>query len=136
MGHFFGYHLKEYYTSRNMEDEAGVPQLPGLIKEWMTTEDELRTLSAEVREKRKRVTLVRQMILKIMKGGKIGRLNIAAGAVTTRTKKTKGTMSKKYITETLTGFFNGDAVKAAACAAYLEEHRPLKATDSLSLDPP
>jgi hypothetical protein len=118
-----------------MGDELTVQQLPSLIKEWMTHEDELRTLSAEIREKRKRAKLVRGMILTIMKGGKIGQLNISAGAVTSRSKVTKAPLSKKFIKETLTGFFNGDAAKAEACAAYLDEHRPLKSTDSLTLDP-
>ena len=116
-------------------DEPGVAQLPGLIKEWMNTEDELKTLSAEVREKRKRVKVVRAMIKKIMKGGKIGRLNISAGAVTARTKSTKAPMTKKYLTGALTEFFKGDVAMATACAAYLDEHRPLKAVDSLSLEP-
>ena len=118
-----------------MEEEAGVPQLPTLIKEWMNTEDELKTLSAAVREKRKRAKLVRSMIMKIMKGGKIGRLNISAGAVTARTKSTKAPLTKKYLTATLTDFFKGDKAMAEACAAYLDEHRPLKETDSLSLEP-
>jgi len=118
-----------------MEDSAGVQQLPTLLKEWMHTEDELKTLGAEVREKRKRVKVVRQMITTIMKGSKIGRLNISAGAVTARTKNTKAPLTKKYLTGALTDFFNGDAVKAAACAAFLEEHRPLKTVDSLSLEP-
>lgn len=118
-----------------MEEEAGVPQLPTLIKEWMNTEDELKTLSAAVREKRKRAKLVRSMIMKIMKGGKIGRLNISAGAVMARTKSTKAPMTKKYLTATLTDFFKGDKAMAEACAAYLDEHRPLKAVDSLSLEP-
>ncbi len=116
-----------------MSDE--VQQLPALIKEWMTTEDELRTLSAEIREKRKRVKTVKQMIVTIMKGGKIGRLNITAGAVTARTKQTKAPLSKKYLISALTGFFKGDAAVAASCVAYLEEHRPLKSTDNLTLDP-
>lgn len=118
-----------------MEESAGLQQLPMLIKEWMNTEDELKTLSAEVREKRKRVKVVRQMITTIMKGGKIGRLNISAGAVMARTKNTKAPMTKKYINTALVEFFNGDTVKAAACAAFLEEHRPLKTVDSLSLEP-
>ncbi len=118
-----------------MEGDPSVTQLPGLIKEWMTTEDELRTLGAEVREKRKRVKLVRQMITQIMKGGKIGKLNISAGAVTVHTKSSKAPMTKKFLKETLTEFFKGDAAKAEACAAFLDEHRPLKSTDNLSLDP-
>lgn len=115
--------------------ELSLQQLPGLIKEWMATESDLKTLSAEVREKRKRSKLVKAMIVSIMKGGKIGKLNISAGAVTTRVKNAKAPLTKKFIAETLTGFFNGDAAKAAACAAYLEENRPLKTTESLTLDP-
>jgi hypothetical protein len=118
-----------------MDEGAGIQQLPALIKEWMNTEDELKTLSAEVREKRKRVKTVRQMIMSIMKGKQIGRLNISAGAVTARSKNTKAPLTKKFIVGALTDFFQGDAAKAAACAAFLEEHRPLKTVDSLSLEP-
>lgn len=115
--------------------ELTVQQLPGLIKEWMSTEDELRTLSAEVRAKRKRGALVRAMIVKIMKGNKVGRLNISAGAVTTRTRTTKAPLTKKFLTSALTDFFNGDAAMAEKCAVFLDEHRPLKAVDNLTLDP-
>jgi hypothetical protein len=118
-----------------MEEGAGIQQLPALIKEWMNTENDLKVLSAEVREKRKRVKTVRQMIMTIMKGKQIGRLNISAGAVTARSKNTKAPLTKKFIIGALTDFFQGDAVKAAACAAFLEEHRPLKTVDSLSLEP-
>lgn len=118
-----------------MEGDAGVQQLPGLIKEWIATEDELRTLGAAIREKRKRSKLVKGMITKIMKGGKIGRLNISAGAVTTRTKNSKAPLSKKYLTGTLIDFFKGDKSMAEACVAFIEEHRPLKSVDSLTLDP-
>jgi len=118
------------------DSDLTVSQLPGLIKEWVTTEDMLRTLGAEVKEKRKRVKLVREMIMKIMKGNKLGRLNISAGAVTTRTRQAKAPLTKKFVIETLTGFFDGNKVMAEKCAAYLDEHRPLKKSESLTLDPP
>ena len=118
-----------------MDEDLNVKSLPMLVKEWMTTEDELRTLSAEIREKRKRVKLVRQMIMKIMKGGKIGRLNVSSGAVTARAKNTKAPLTKKYIVSALTEFFAGDKTKAEACAAYLDEHRPIKVVENLTLDP-
>jgi hypothetical protein len=118
-----------------MDEELSVKSLPTLVKEWMTTEDELRTLSAEIREKRKRVKLVRQMIMKIMKGGKIGRLNVSSGAVTARSKNTKSPLTKKYIVGALTEFFAGDKAKAEACAAYLDQHRPVRVVENLTLDP-
>jgi hypothetical protein len=116
--------------------ELSVNQLPALIKEWMATEDELRALSAAVREKRKRVKLVRAMISKIMKGNQVGRLNISAGVVSTRVKNTKQPMTKKYILGALTEFFNGDAAMAAKCAEFLDSRRPLKQSENLALDPP
>lgn len=115
--------------------DEGISQLPVLIKQWMAEEEELNVLSAAVREKRKRVKLVREMIVKIMKTGKIGQLNTSSGAVVTRSKSVKAPMSKKYLTAALTDFFDGDALKATACAQFLDENRPLKAKDNLSLEP-
>jgi hypothetical protein len=119
-----------------MGDDAGASQLGVLIKEWLNTEEELRTLGAAVREKRKRVKAVKGLIVKIMKGGNIGKLNISAGAVTTRVKATKAPLSKKFLTSALTDFFSGDAAMAAKCAEFIEAQRPIKTTENLSLDAP
>ena len=115
--------------------DVGTAQLPGLVKEWMAIQDDLTTLSAAVREKRNRMKLVRSLIMKVMKGEKIGQLKISAGCVMARSKKVKATMTKKYMLSTLTDYFKGDAAAAAACVAYLEENRPLKVQESLTLEP-
>lgn len=116
-------------------DGGAQHQLTNLIREWRALEADLNELSVELREKRKRVKAVREMIINIMKGNKIGALNISSGAVMTRTKSTKAPLTKKYITETLVDFFKGNRAQAEACAAFLDEHRPLKSTDSLTLEP-
>ena len=118
-----------------MEGDVGTAQLPALVKEWMQTQDDLNTLSAEVREKRNRVKVLRALIMKVMKGEKIGQLKISAGAVMTRSKTVKSALTKKYLIGALTDYFKGDAAAAAACAAYLEENRPLKVQESLTLEP-
>jgi hypothetical protein len=110
-------------------------QLPMLIKEWMSTEDEIRSLSAAVREKRKRSKAVKSMIMTIMSGSKIGQLNFSAGSVIKQTKSIKAPLTKKYLTESLTEFFKGDTEMANKCAAFIDEHRPLKSTDNLTLQP-
>jgi len=115
--------------------DVGTAQLPGLVKEWMAIQDDLTALSAAVREKRNRMKLVRSLIMKVMKGEKIGQLKISAGCVMARSKKVKATMTKKYMLSTLTDYFKGDATAAAACIAYLEENRPLKMQESLTLEP-
>ena len=118
-----------------MEGDVGTAQLPALVKEWMQTQDDLNTLSAEVREKRNRVKVLRALIMKVMKGEKIGQLKISAGAVMTRSKTVKSALTKKYLIGALTDYFKGDAAAAAACAAYLEENRPMKMQESLTLEP-
>jgi hypothetical protein len=117
-----------------MDEDVTQAQLPGLVKEWMTLKDTLQTLSAEVKEKRKRMKLVSGMIQTIMKKNKLGQLKTSAGAVMTRTKQTKVPMSKKFLLSTLTDFFKGNAEMAKACAEFLDQHRPLKAAESLSLE--
>jgi hypothetical protein len=116
-------------------DGVGVAQLPVLIKEWMTAEDEIRTLGAAIKEKRKRVKTVRGMITTIMKGGKIGKLNISSGAVLMRERSTKAALSKKYLLPTLTDFFKGDAAKAAECYKFIEDNRPIKRSEDIALEP-
>jgi len=127
--------LKYPATYSGNMDTPDANQLPILIKEWMHIDTEIQSLSAEIRERRKRSATVRGMILSIMKAGQIGQLNISAGAVVARTTKVKATMSKKYILNTLIDFFGGDKTKAETCAAFLEEHRPLKNKDNLTLEP-
>jgi hypothetical protein len=122
-------------TMELMEGDVGTAQLPALVKEWMQTQDDLNTLSAEVREKRNRVKVLRALIMKVMKGEKIGQLKISAGAVMTRSKTVKSALTKKYLIGALTDYFKGDAAAAAACAAYLEENRPMKVQESLTLEP-
>ncbi len=118
-----------------MEGDVGKAQLPALVKEWMQTQDDLNALSAEIREKRNRIKTLRSLIMKVMKGENIGQLKISAGAVMARSKTVKASLTKKYLIGALTDYFKGDAAAAAACAAYLEEHRPLKVQESLTLEP-
>ncbi len=119
-----------------MESHSENPsvQLSNLVKEWMKTEDELRTLGAEIREKRKRIKAVRAMITTIMKGGQISRLNTSKGALTRKVKNTKVPMTKKYISSALVEFFDGNKEMAEKCAKFLDEHRPLRETENLTLE--
>lgn len=118
-----------------MDEAATVAQLPVLIKEWLATEDEVRTLGAAIREKRKRSKLLKDMILKVMKGKNIGKLNMASGgAIYTKKRETKAPLTKKFIVSTLKEFFNGDAAMAEKCAAFIDSHRPMKAMENLTID--
>lgn len=120
-------------------DSAGddsLAQLSNLVKEWMKTENEIRILSAEISTKRKRIKVVRSMITSIMKGKQLARLNTSAGALTRKVKQAKVSMTKKYISTALVDFFDGNKEMAEKCAKFLDEHRPMRESENLTLENP
>ncbi len=114
---------------------AGIQSLPHLTRDWMRLSQEIDALSAEVKAKRRRMKETRAMILQVMRGNALGVLNVSAGQVVREEKETKAAISKKYLNSTLVAFFEGDVAKARACAAWIEEHRPIKAAENLTIRP-
>jgi len=112
------------------DDVPEISVLPNYLKEWLTLEDDLKVLSAAVREKRKRMGILQGLITKTMKGHKIARVNIKSGAILYQNKQTKESMGKKFIISKLTEYFKGDIVKATEIFNYLEEHRGKKSKEN------
>jgi hypothetical protein len=116
------------------EDIPEISVLPNYLKEWLTLEDDLKVLSAAVREKKKRMGILQGLITKTMKGHKIARVNIKSGAILYQNKQTKESMGKKFIISKLTEYFKGDIIKATEIYNYLEEKRGKKTKDNLKLE--
>lgn len=116
------------------EDIPEISVLPNYLKEWLTLEDDLKVLSAAVREKRKRMGILQGLITKTMKGHKIARVNIKSGAILYQNKQTKESMGKKFIISKLTEYFKGDIIKATEIFNYLEEHRGKRSKDNIKLE--
>jgi len=108
--------------------------LPNYLKEWLTLEDDLKVLSAAVREKKKRMGILQGLITKTMKGHKIARVNIKSGAILYQNKQTKESMGKKFIISKLTEYFKGDIIKATEIYNYLEEKRGKKTKENIKLE--
>jgi hypothetical protein len=117
-----------------IEDVPEISVLPNYLKEWLTLEDDLKVLSAAVREKKKRMGILQGLITKTMKGHKIARVNIKSGAILYQNKQTKESMGKKFIISKLTEYFKGDIIKATEIYNYLEEKRGKKMKDNLKLE--
>lgn len=109
--------------------------LPHLTREWVRLEDEIRTLSAEIKARRRRVKETRTMILQVMRSNSLARLGISSGLVVREEKISKAAVSKKYLNLTLIDFFDGDIGKARACAEWIESHRPTKTSENLTIQP-
>jgi hypothetical protein len=116
------------------EDIPEISVLPNYLKEWLTLEDDLKVLSAAVREKRKRMGILQGLITKTMKGHKIARVNIKSGAILYQNKQTKESMGKKFIVSKLTEYFKGDIIKATEIYNFLEEHRGKRNKENIKLE--
>ena len=116
------------------EDVPEISVLPNYLKEWLSLEDDLKVLSAAVREKKKRMGILQGLITKTMKGHKIARVNIKSGAILYQNKQTKESMGKKFIISKLTEYFKGDIIKATEIYNYLEEKRGKRTKDNIKLE--
>jgi Family of unknown function (DUF5760) len=116
------------------EDVPEISVLPNYLKEWLTLEEDLKVLSAAVREKRKRMGILQGLITKTMKGHKIARVNIKSGAILYQNKQTKESMGKKFIISKLTEYFKGDIIKATEIFNFLEEHRGKRNKENIKLE--
>ena len=120
--------------SSEIEEVPEISILPNYLKEWLALEDDLKVLSAAVREKKKRMGILQGLITKTMKGHKIARVNIKSGAILYQNKQTKESMGKKFIITKLTEYFKGDIIKATEIYNYLEEKRGKKMKENIKLE--
>ena len=110
-------------------------ELPGLLKRWMTIQDEIATLNAEVKQRRTTATALKSMIMRIMETNNLGQLNVSKGAVIRSTREVKESMNQQYLRKHCKEFFGGDEAKAEALLEYLDEHRTTKVSSSIRLVP-
>lgn len=130
-------HMSEQPQANTVVSAEDIPEisvLPNYLKEWLTLEEDLKVLSAAVREKRKRMGILQGLITKTMKGHKIARVNIKSGAILYQNKQTKESMGKKFIISKLTEYFKGDIIKATEIFNFLEEHRGKRNKENIKLE--
>lgn len=107
-------------------------QLSSIIKEWKETSEQVRTLNEQVREKRKRLKVQEEMILRIMKKHNIGALDLkgSGGRILYRRSNTKGGMNEKLLFGLLSQHLKSETA-AADAIKYITEHREAKPKESL-----
>lgn len=107
-------------------------QLSSIIKEWKETNEQIKVLNDQVREKRKRVKVQEEMILRIMKKHNIGALDLksSGGRILYRRSTTKGGINEKILFGLLSQHLKSET-DAAAAIKYITEHREAKTKESL-----
>ena len=107
-------------------------QLSSIIKEWKEVSEQIRTLNEQVREKRKRLKVQEEMILRIIKKHNIGALDLkgSGGRILYRRSTSKGGMNEKLLFGLLSQHMKSETA-AADAIKYITEHREAKTKETL-----
>jgi len=107
-------------------------QLTSIISNWKEISGELKTLNEQVREKRKRLKVMEEMILRIMKKHNIGALDLkgSGGRILYRRSSSKSGINDKVLFGLLSEHLKSET-SAAEAVKYITEHRQIKSKESL-----
>ena len=107
-------------------------QLASIITNWKEVGGELKTLNEQVREKRKRLKVMEEMILRIMKKHNIGALDLkgSGGRLLYRRQTSKGALNPKVLTGLLATHLKSEAA-AAEAIKYINDNRVSTVRESL-----
>lgn len=123
-------------TTLSPEEQARatqeLTQLANIIKEWKQTNEEVRNLNEQVREKRKRLKVQEEMILRIMKKHNVAALDLkgSGGRILYRRSTTKGGMNEKLLFGLLSQHLKSETA-AADAIKFITEHREAKTKETL-----
>lgn len=113
-------------------DPNEVQQLSQMIKSWKELHGEVATLKEQVREKNKRLKVMEEMILRIMKKNNIGALDLSnsGGRLLYRRSNAKAGLSPKTLLSLLTDHLKSEQ-KAAEAIKFITENREARVRESL-----
>ena len=107
-------------------------QLSSIIKDWKEANEQIKTLNEQVREKRKRLKVQEEMILRIMKKHSIGALDLkgSGGRILYRRSSSKAGLNEKLLFVLLSQHMKSETA-AADAIKFITEHREAKTKESL-----
>ena len=113
-------------------DPNEVQQLSMMIKTWREIQKEAEELSSSLKEKKKRMNAMEEVILRIMKKLNLGAVDLhsSGGRLLMRRQTTKGSLPQKELVRLLGEHMKSDQ-KATEAIQYITEHRGQKVKESL-----
>jgi len=133
-------HVSTQHTVSNSVDtntstvvaQEELKQLSTIISAWKESSAEVSSLNEQVREKRKRMKVMEEMILRIMKKFNIGALDLkgSGGRILLRRSSAKTGLNDKNLLNLLSQHLKSETA-AAEAIKYITEHREAKTRESL-----
>lgn len=116
------------------EDVPDIQQLPNLLRALMILDNEVKTLNSALKERKKKYDLMKKMVMKAMKGNKLGQVNTQKGTIQYKSSSTKESLSRKFLLVAFSDFFKGDATKAQELYDFMESKRGKKLKEELKIN--
>jgi hypothetical protein len=93
------------------------------IKEWVKLDNEIRSLKKEENIRKNEKKKLNENIMSIMKENEIDCIDIKDGQICYNQKSVKKPITKKYLLEILSKYFNGDSEKADHANDFILNNR-------------
>lgn len=93
------------------------------IKEWVKLDNEIRSLKKEENIRKNEKKKLNENIMSIMRENEIDCIDIKDGQICYNQKSVKKPITKKYLLEILSKYFNGDSEKADHANDFILNNR-------------
>jgi LPS O-antigen subunit length determinant protein (WzzB/FepE family) len=120
-------------TASAPQESLSTSELPSLLKRWMTLNEEVNVLNAEIKQRRTTAKAVKDMVLRIMEANRIATLNVSKGSVVHRVREVRKGFTPDFLSKQCKEFFEGDEEKAKELMEFLEENRQVTTRHELKL---
>ena len=102
-----------------------------LIKSWIEKDNDIKKLQTAMKEKKTEKQDITNELLEIMKNNEIECFDVKNGKLQYKTVKTKQTLNKKILLESLSKYFNEDIKLAEEITQHILESRGEKITETI-----
>lgn len=116
--------------------QMDLQSLSMIVQEWSRLQNDVIVLRQQMSEKRKRIGVLDQIILNVMKNMNMGALELknTGGQILLNKRNTKQTLTPKVLLSLMTDFMKGDQTKASEIVKYINDHREVRTTEKLSYE--
>jgi hypothetical protein len=106
-----------------MTTTSNKAELVQIIREWITTDTEIRAMNKELRARKEKLKKVSDNLMKTMKENEIDEFDIKGGKLMYTKTKVKKPITKKNLAVILSKFYNGDVSQAIEMNNFIMNNR-------------
>jgi len=116
--------------------DDSISALPGVIVEWRKIQEEIGVIRQQIREKQKRVVVLEEYIMRIMKKHNIDSLGLknSGGRIAFKSKKRMQGLGPNTLKPLLTAHLQSEE-KADSALKFIQENRTSKQVEKIVYEP-